>query len=281
MKTISWNHVSLKLPEDWEVTSEGGTTINGVIIAAPPEGAKLEIYWRRSKSGKKPFKDYESYLSKLEKKGYNRKSRLKINVKTHQGYMDILTGKTKVLTASWRCSETERLFITQMDGVKASQTLFSQILSGINCHPIINEKVEWRLMGIGLRLYSGYFIVERVFKIGFSMAYLLSRDKKIHVVQFALPSYVAVDKEKYGETRERIIKRIVPRMTILEPIEKNNVSIYYIRHKLVKPLKYGVLVERVNKCIKPDYVQTTLVKAPEKRLDEAVEIARDAFCTEW
>ncbi len=281
MKKISWNHVSLKLPRDWEVTSEGGTTINGVIIAAPPEGAKLEIYWRRSKSGKKPLKDYESYLSKLEKKGYTRKSRLKISVKTHQGYMDILTGKTKVLTASWRCSETERLFITQMDGVKASQTLFNQILSSIDCHPIINEKVEWRLMGIGLRLYSGYFLVDRVFKIGFSMAYLLSRDKKIHVVQFALPNYVASDEEKYSETRDRILKRLIPRMTILEPVEKDHLSTYNIRHRLVKVLKYGAIVEKVNKCIKPDYVQTTLVKAPEKRLEEAVEVARNAFCTEW
>ncbi len=283
MKRIVWNHVGLTLPDEWEVTGEGGSTISGVIIAAPPEGAKLEIYWRRSKERKpgRAFKDYDSYLKKLYKRGYERKTRLKINVRSHPGYMDILRGETKVLTASWRCGETERLFIAQMDGEKASQTLFNQILSELNCHPILDERVEWRMMGIGLRLYSGYFLVDRMFKIGFSMAYLMSRDKKVHVIQFALPSYVASDKVKYGETRERILRRLIPRMTVLEEIEKRTYTVYRVKHRLISLVKYGILVEKIKKCNKPDYVQTTLVEAPSNRLDEAREIVEGAACVEW
>lgn len=67
MKKISWNHVSFSLPAEWEVTSEGGSTLNGVIVSAPPEGAKLDIYWRRG-GRKKPLKNFDKYIAKLEKK---------------------------------------------------------------------------------------------------------------------------------------------------------------------------------------------------------------------
>ncbi len=280
MKKISWNHVSFSLPADWEVTSEGGSTLNGVIVSAPPEGAKLEIYWRKG-GRKKPLKYFDKYIAKLEKRGLKKKSRIKLNVKGHEGYEVVLGDGSKVYVASWYCDETDRLFIVQMDGEKASQGLFADIINNINCHPFSAEKTDWRLMGIGLRLYKEYFVYERLFKIGFSMAYFLSRDKRVHVIQFSLPKYVAEDTERYKDTRNRLLKRLLPRMTKLVEMRRDDITINEIRHILIPRIIYGVLVERILECRKPDYVQTTLVKAPKKRLEEAIEIANNVYCSEW
>lgn len=281
-KLVSWNKVQVKLPSGWEITSEGGTSINGVLVAAPEQGAKLEIYWRRGKPGDFPGA-YNKYLEKLVKKGYARKNRFSINVLKHKAQGDFLKGEeTKVFTVSWFCEDTRRLFIVQLDGESASMGLFTSILNSIHCHPIYNGMVDWKLMGIGLRLYEDYFVNLRDFKIGYSMAYFLSRDKKVHVVQYSIARYVIESQELSEDTIfKRHLRYLMPRFTKLVLIEKKDYERYSIVHVLSRRIKYGFLLKKVSKCIKPDYIQYTLVRAPNKRLDEALDIVKGTYCVEW
>ncbi|ABN70486.1 hypothetical protein Smar_1395 [Staphylothermus marinus F1] len=282
MKLISWNKVEVKLPGGWEITREGGTSINGVLVAAPETGAKLEIYWRHSKPSDFP-KAYEKYLEKLEKKGFVRKNSFSTTLHKHKvlGYF-LRDENNKVFTASWFCDETRRLFIVQLDGKSVSMGLFTSILNNINCHPIHNGMVNWRLMGIGLRLYEDYFVNLRDFKIGYSMAYFMSRDKKVHVIQYSIARYVIESQEtSEDDVFKKHLRYLTPRFTKLVLIDKNSYEKYYIVHTLLQKIKYGVLLKKVNKCIKPDYVQYTLVKAPRKRLDEAIDIVKGTYCVEW
>jgi hypothetical protein len=285
LKNIVWNKVSLRLPENWEITGEGGSSIIGTLIAAPESGAKFEIYWRRA-SGKDFPKTYDNYVKKLVKKGYERRNRFSVTVKDHRGLGDYLKkDDIKVFTASWYCDKTNRLFIVQLDGEKASLGLFSDLLSNVDCHPIINGMVEWRLMGIGLKLYEDYFITNREFKIGYSMSYFLSRDKKIHVIQFSIAKYV-YETIDFNEKKiiDKHLKQLLPRFTKLVE-DKNSgfkdMEVYIIKHSIINKINYGVLVKRVIDCNKPLYRQYTLIKAPSKRLDEALEIARSCKCVEW
>ncbi len=280
MKRIVWNHVELTLPDNWEVTSEGGSTLNGVIVAAPPEKAKFEIYWRKTK-GKNFVKQYDAYLKKLVKRGYMKKSRITCTVKSHKGYIDVLKGNTRVYTASWYCDETQRLFIAQLDGEEVSLQLFTRILNTVDCHPIRGDIVEWRLAGIGLKLYEDYFVYDRVFKIGFSYAYFMSRDKKVHVIQFAMPYYVYEQKKPYEDTRNRIIKRLIPRMTFLKLVKDEGFKLYEVRHRLIHRLVYGILIEKLVKCKKPEYVQETIIKTNRKRVEDGISIADNTLCVEW
>jgi hypothetical protein len=285
LKHIVWNKVSLKLPENWEITGEGGSSIIGTLIAAPESGAKFEVYWRRTSSKDFP-KAYDNYVKKLVKKGYEKRNRFSLTIRGHRGLGDYLRrDDVKVFTASWYCSETNRLFITQLDGEKASLGLFSDLLNNVNCHPIINGMVEWRLMGIGLKLYEDYFITNREFKIGYSMSYFLSRDKKVHVIQFSIAKYVL---ESMGFNEEKIInkhlKLLLPRFTKLVEDRNNSIGdikVYMINHSIINKINYGVLVKRIINCDKPLYKQYTLIKAPSKRLGEALEIARSCRCVEW
>ncbi|OYT40098.1 MAG: hypothetical protein B6U89_03085 [Desulfurococcales archaeon ex4484_58] len=281
-KVVSWNHVVFKLPDNWEVTSEGGSRFNGIIVAAPEKGGKLEIYWRRS-SGKKYWREHERYVDKLVKRGFERRSRFKVSIKGHEAFEDVLiNGNVKVFVTTWYCDETNRLFIVQMDGEKVSQSIFSEVLNSINCHPGDKGVVDWRLMGIGLRLYTDYFLLDRIFKIGYSMAYFMSRDKKVHVIQYSIPKYVHSSISFRAEdTWKRHAKMLIPKFTVLDLISRNNYSTYIIRHRFIKSIKYGYLLSKIDECKKPNYIQYTLVKTDSKRLEEACSIIGNTLCVEW
>ncbi len=280
MKRIVWNHVELNLPNDWEITNEGGSRLNGVLVAAPPEKAKLEVYWRTTKS-KNALKTYESYINKLVKKGYERKSRLSETIRGHRGYIDVLKGNVRVYVSSWYCEETGRLFIAQLDGENTSLQLFSNILNGINCHPVRGDIVEWRLAGLGLKLYEDFYVYDRVFKVGFSYAYFMSRDKKIHVIQIAMPLYVYEQGKPFTEARTRILKRLKPQMTRLHQVRRDGFRVYEIKHRLIGIISYGYLVEHLNNCVKSKYIQYTLIKSSKRRLSDAINLVNNVFCTEW
>ncbi len=280
-KTIIWNNVKVRLPSNWEVVSEGGSRINGVLVFAPVEGAKYEVYWREGR--KNYVKEHDRYVKRLMKKGYRRIREAKLSISKHQAVEDVLEGRdTKVFVATWYCNETNRLFIAQLDGVKASQGLFIDLLNNTNCHPVGEVFSEWVLMGIGLKLYNDYFLVDRLFKIGYSMAYFMSRDRKVHVIQYSIPRYV-YESSSFNEEDlfNRHLKRIVPRFTRLVSVKKDTYNEYIIVHSLIKYIKYGYLLEKKKTCSKPDYIQYTIIKTPGKRLEEAREIISNTRCVEW
>ncbi len=281
-KEIIWNNVAVKLPSQWEVTSEGGSKLYGVIVIAPEEGAKLEIYWKH-KVRRKHLKEHEKYVKKLVSKGFEKIARRKTSVNGHNVIIEYLkSDDVKVFVATWNCNETDRFFIVQLDGTKASQALFTELLNSINCHPAQDEKLAWRLMGIGITLYTDYSVIYREFKIGYSMAHFVSKDMKVHVIQYAVPEYVLESGEQTLETlRERHLKMILPRFTFLDEAWRNNHIEYIIRNRVIKRIKYGYLLEKIINCRKPKYVQVTLVKTPSKRLDEARDIVESVACVEW
>ena len=281
-KEIIWNNVAVKLPSKWEVTSEGGSKLYGLLVAAPEEGAKLEIYWRDGVK-RDHEKNHDKYVKKLVSKGFVKTSRSKTIVNGHKAIVDRLTsGDTKVFVASWNCTESNRFFIVQLDGVKASQSLFTDFLNSINCHPVKDNVLKWRLMGIGLTLYADYFLVYREFKIGYSMARFSSRDGRVHVIQYAVPEYVVESQPNILEDlRNKHLRTLIPRFTVLDEIKRNAHVEYVVRNRLFRRISYGYLLEKIVKCKSPKYVQVTLVKAPSKRLEEARDIVKGVFCVEW
>jgi len=280
VKTISWNHVAIKLPDGWEVVSEGGSTIRGVIVSAPVEGAKFEVYW---KIGGGFDKVHVKYVSRLVKKGYKLVSQGKKQIYGHAGLeTDLVKDVEKIYVVSWKCDVTNRVFIAQLDGVRASKQLLNELVYGFNCHPVVNDKVDWRLIGVGVKLSKDYYLVDRVFRVGYSMAYFASRDHRVRVIQYCVPKYVyesiGFDPDK---TRLKHLKQLVPRFTMLDTVRKDGYLEHVIRHSLIKYIKYGYLLEKNIQCNKPDYIQYTLVKTSGKKVEEAREIVENVYCVEW
>jgi len=280
-KEIVWNGVALRLPSNWEVTSEGGSKLNGVIVAAPEMGAKLEVYWTRI--AKNPLKEHEKYVKKLVRKGFSGVFRREAYIAGHKAVLEYLkAGENKVFVTSWNCDASSRFFILQLDGVKVSQGLLYSIAQGVNCHPVRGNKLMWKFMGVGIELYEDYFIVHREFKLGYSMALFSSRDGKVYVVQYAVPEYVVESKPGIvSELHSRHLKLILHKFAKLQEISRNTHVEYAIVNAVFKWVKHGILLEKTLKCSEPKYIQTTLVKAPVKRLDEAREIAESVYCVEW
>jgi len=281
LKTISWNCISISLPKDWEVTAEGGSRYNGFITIAPPEGYKLEIYWRTGDGGSKL---HDKYVKKFVKKGFKKISRSTAKIKNHECILEVLEKNGyKVIVTTWFCSESKRFFITQLDGLKASLSKSLNILNTLNCHLCSETTVPWGMMGLGLKLYSDYYVYIREFKISYSMAYFLSNDKKIHVIQYAIPKYVIDSHENIlDEAKTRAYKMLIPRFTKLDLVEKNNYFLYSVSNVWFKFIKYGYIVEKINECFKPNYIQLTLIRVLKKeRINEAIDIAENIYCTEW
>lgn len=281
MKIISWNCISIHLPKDWEVTAEGGSRYNGFMVYAPAEGCKLEIYWRSGRGGSS---HHDKYVKKLVNRGFKRVSRSNVKVQNHECVMDVLgRDDYRVLVATWFCSESRRFFIAQLDGVEASLTRFLNVLSTINCHLCSDSTVSWRMMGLGLKLYSDYYVLIREFRIGYSMAYFSSNDKKINVIQYAIPRYV-IDSQRnvLAEAKNRVLKMIVPRFTKLDLLEEDDITLYAVSNSWLRFIKYGYLIEKIKECFKPDYTQFTLIRVLKKeRINEARDIADNVYCTEW
>lgn len=281
MKSISWNCVSINLPKDWEITFEGGTRFNGFMTYAPPEGCKLEIYWRSSKGS---GRQHESYVKRFLKKGFHSRSKGSLKIREHEANMAVLEKEGyKVIVSSWFCDQSRRFFIAQLDGEKASSSLFSKIISSINCHLCSETIVPWNIMGLGLKLYSDYFVTTREFRIGYSMGFFLSNDKKVSVTQYAIARYV-IDSQRdvIEEARARALRSLIPRFTKLQLVENNGVTVYAISNVLTNRLIYGYLVTRGIECLDPPYLQFTFIKVSKReRLVEAKEIAENTYCTEW
>lgn len=279
VKHIAWNNVKLKLPRDWEVTVEGGSRLNGFITVAPAQGCKLEVYWKRGCGDY--VKNHEGYIRRLVKRGFKPLSRSNLSVAGHDAVVEhLVRGGDKVFVSTWCCSSSNRLFIAQLDGPEASRGLFIDLIVNLSCHTGLDGPVDWRLLGLGLKLYRDYFVVDREFRVGYSMGYFVSNDRKVQVLQYAIPAY-AVESIDLGRVRERNLKLLVPRFTKLVEVERGVYTVYAVKHVLFNSISYGYLLERVVECRNPDYKQFTLVKTVKGRLDEAREIAVNVYCSEW
>ncbi len=283
-KRIAWNHNRLLIPREWEVTSEGGTSINGVIVAAPPKGMKFELYWIRRKRNEAQ-RYLESYEKKLRRHGFERKGRLIHGVAGHRAVLDVLADKEgdRVFVASWFCDRTGRQYLAQLDGPEASLPTLTTLLGGLSCHPFSGDWAEWRLLGLRLMLPRGYFVDVRDFRIGFSYAYFMSRDKKTLVLQYAVPEYVL---ESHGgvldEIEKRYLRPIIPRYSRLVEEKRGEYTVHLIRHSIVGVLRRGYLYTRILRCTEPRYIQKTVIRASVNHDRDVVErIVLSGECTEW
>ncbi len=282
-KLVSWNHNRIWLPESWEVTSEGGSSINGAIVAAPEKGAKFELYWIRRKESM-ILRYLESYERKLGRRGFSRKALLQRSVAGHRAVISVLSNREgdRVFVAAWRCDRSGRLYLSQLDGPEASLPVFTWLLDNLSCHPYIGGWVEWRLMGLRLLLPRSFFLDARDFRIGLSYAYFMDRSKRVLVAQYAVPVYVVEEEGGLERVERRLLRPLRPPHTRLVPLGGDGYTVEEIRSSVLGFLRRGYLYSRVVECTRPRYLQKTLVRTPVKHDKGVVErILLSGECVEW
>ncbi len=146
LKQFGWRLFQIRVPEDWEMTAEGGGRGRTYIRLEDEQMVRLEVRWDDISPKKEPNvkKSLDSFLNELKERvekanlKFTRLGLREIEVAGHEGYLYHVRGGGELLGASWYCNDSRRLFVVQVhfrtEEYERMREIFQSLLESVVCH---------------------------------------------------------------------------------------------------------------------------------------------------
>ncbi len=213
-KRFGWRGVTFLIPEDWDLTVDGGGEKSGYFRIDDPSRPRLEIKWEYVpfEKASEPKEIAEKYVKELKKKlekqakaiAKARKlkkvevpevkilKREELSIAGHdafslyiRGYMKYLGEPQDAIFTTWYCEKTERYFSLQLnfspEEYSLQKGILNKVYSTLLCHPK-NNLYYWNVYGLEFYIPSEYTLQSRRFTTSLSYLALSDRKKNCYIV---------------------------------------------------------------------------------------------------
>jgi hypothetical protein len=207
-KRLGWHGLVLRVPWDWEITSESGGRRDAYFRMDDPTQSRMEAKWERIEKRNVPLTlILDNMIEKLKKERRQLKkakvlSRGSSKICGHTGAYILWQSDMKALATSWYCDEAERLCLIQLffkpEEEKASVELFESILKSTICHSD-EEMVLWTVLDVQFEVPRNLVLESRKLLVGRANMFFSSKDLSLLVDWHGFATGLL---EKYGSLRK-------------------------------------------------------------------------------
>jgi ribosomal protein L34E len=201
--TVGWRGISLRVPEDWSLTSVSGEGPNGYLRVEGPESLFLQVKWWEKRGLVSVPDALDSYIADLRKKA--KKLRRGLELKTRpKGLTNRRPSEQAALTYTWQadqraygmvwhCSECRRLVIAEVVGrLEDDFSVATELLNSIREHGE-GGWTTWGMYGLALQIPDAYQIEKHRLMTGYLEFTFRSRARTLRAERWGLANVILKD----------------------------------------------------------------------------------------